>query len=93
MTQLTFFVLLIFYFLQSRCVNDGCYRVRDSLGEVMFHLLILEIKEDTGTGDGNAAMEIGAQFGRGVQHHFDKPWVKDTCCPAFGLELIGNTFR
>ena len=59
----------------------------------MFHILILVVKEDTGMGGGNAAMEMGAQFGRVVLHHFEKPWVMNTCCPAFGLELIGNAFR
>jgi len=83
----------IFHFSQSTCMNDGSYCVLDFQGVVMFHILILEVKEDTGTGGGNAAMEIGAHFGRIIEQHCDKPWVKYTCCPAFGLELIGNTFR
>ena len=85
--------IVIFFSLQSQCLNDGCYRILDSQGTTLFHILIIEVKEDTGIGGGNASMEIGAHFGRVILQHLDKPWVKNTCCPAFGLELLGDAFR
>ena len=79
-------------------MNDGSLRVLNAQRQVIFHILFLEVKEDTGTNAGNPAMEIGAYFGRFMKGQYERPAgpaaaVLWTCCPAFGLELTGNVFR
>ena len=81
---------------QTTVINDGSLRVFDDQGHVLFHILFLEVKEDTG--GANPAMEIGAYYGRFMYSQYSKPEgpaasVLCTCCPAFGLELSGNVFR
>ena len=78
-------------------MNDGSLRVLDAQGRAVFHILVLSVKEDFGAGTGDPAMDIGASYGWHMSQQYWQPYgpaapfIK-TCCPAFGLALVGNVF-
>ena len=55
-------------------MSDGSLRVLDAQRRVVFHILILSVKEDFGAGTGDPAMDIGASYGWHMSQQYWQPF-------------------
>ena len=80
----------------SMAMTDGSFRLRNADGDVVFHILILEVKEDWGEGGGShPVMQIISYY---TMYLLDRvrsdSWAaRSSCLPALAIELYGNSFR
>ena len=51
------------------------------------------MREDIEQGDGNPMMQLAAYYSQLVSEYWTTDGVQQTCCPAFGLEVVGNLLR
>ena len=80
----------------SGAMTDGGFRLRNAAGQVIFHILILEVKEGWGEGGGShPLMQLISYYAMFlVDRVQNNTWaVWSTCLPVLAIELYGNNFR
>jgi len=56
-------------------------------------ILVIEVKEDSGTGGGNSWMQLASSYANLMALPANQPQVSQNCFPALGLEVVGNQLR
>jgi len=80
--------------LASNSTNDGSVRLEARAGELLTHSLIMEVKEGVGLGGGSdPMMQMTHYYGLRLPRLKKSHVTRETCYPAFGLEVVGNMFR
>lgn len=76
--------------------TDGSYRLKNTAGDFVALIFMLEVKEDWGQGGGSPPlMQLLSYFSKYVveQAKMGSPAFRMTSLPSLGIELYGNTFR
>jgi len=77
---------------KAQSETDGSWCVLDQAGEILCHVLMLEVKEDFG-GGGNPMMQLLAYYAKVVASQWKSAAVQQTCFPALAVEVYGNNMR
>ena len=74
--------------------TDGSWCVLDKDGNIVCQILMLEVREDFGSGGGsNPMMQLLAHYAKSVLDKYESAVVQQTCYPALAIEAYGNNLR